>query len=228
MAMRKFDRLRYRLLPYIYSLAGMVSQQAGTILRPLAMDFRSDKAAREIDDEFMFGPAFLVNPVTAYGARTRLVYLPAAAGWYDFWTGVQSAGRAMVRAPAPFDAIPIYVRSGSIVPVGPELQYTSEKPADPITVYVYGGADGAFTLYEDQGTTYDYEKGAFATIPLAWNDAKKTLTIGDRSGEFVGMLKQRTFQVVLVGKTKAVPFSFAPKADKSVSYSGAAVAVELN
>ena len=227
LAMRKFDRLRYRLMPYIYSLAGMVSRQAGTIMRPLAMDFRTDHAAREIDDEFMFGPAFLVNPVTTYGERSRLVYLPPASGWYDFWTGVQSPGGAMVRAPAAFDAIPVYVRSGSIVPVGPELQYTSEKPADPIAIYVYAGADGAFTLYEDQGTTYDYERGAFTTIPLSWNDAQKTLTIGERTGEFAGMLTQRTFQVVLVSPTKAVGFSFAPKADKSVTYSGATVAVGL-
>jgi len=226
--MRKFDRLRYRLLPYIYSLAGMVSHRGGTILRPLAMDFRADKASREIDDEFMFGPAFLVNPVTSYGARSRLVYLPPAAGWYDFWTGVRFAGAAMVRSPAPFEAIPIYVRSGSIVPVGPELQYTSEKLADPITVYVYAGADGAFTLYEDEGTTYDYEKGAFSTIAFSWDDAKKTLTIGERAGEFVGMPKQRTFQVILVSQTKAVPFSFTAKADKSVDYSGAAVAVDFH
>jgi len=227
-AMRKFDRLRYRLLPYIYSLAGMVSHRGGTILRPLAMDFRADKASREIDDEFMFGPAFLVNPVTSYGARSRLVYLPPAAGWYDFWTGVRFAGAAMVRSPAPFEAIPIYVRSGSIVPVGPELQYTSEKLADPITVYVYAGADGAFTLYEDEGTTYDYEKGGFSTIAFSWDDAKKTLTIGERAGEFVGMPKQRTFQVILVSQTKAVPFSFTAKADKSVDYSGAAVAVDFH
>jgi alpha-D-xyloside xylohydrolase len=225
MAMRKFDRLRYRLLPYTYSLAGMVTQQAGTILRPLVMDFRTDKAAREIDDEFMFGPAFLVSPVTTYGARTRLVYLPTAAGWYDFWTGVEAAGGATVRATAPFDAIPIYVRSGSIVPVGPELQYTSEKPAEPITLYVYTGADGAFTLYEDQGTTYDYEKGAFTTITMSWYDAKKVLTIGERAGQFAGMAAQRTFQVVLVRPTKAVGFSFTPKVDKSVTYGGTAMSV---
>lgn len=227
-AMRKFDRLRYRLLPYIYSLAGMVSQRAGTVLRPLVMDFRADKAAREIDDEYMFGPAFLVNPVTVFGARNRLVYLPPASAWYDFWTGAAAAGGAMVRAAAPFDAIPLYVRSGSIVPMGPELQYTSEKPADPIAICVYAGADGAFTLYEDQGTTYDYEKGAFSTIPLSWNDAKKTLTIGDRTGEFAGMLRERTFQVVLIGPTKAVPFSLSPRPDKSVHYAGSAVVVDLN
>jgi len=226
-AMRKFDRLRYRLMPYLYSLAGMVSQQAGTIMRPLAMDFRTDRAAREIDDQFMFGPAFLVSPVTTYGARSRLVYLPPAAGWYDFWTGVQSPGATMIRATAAFDAIPLFVRSGSIVPVGPELQYASERPAEPITLYIYAGADGAFTLYEDQGTTYDYEKGAFSTIQLGWNDAQKTLTIGARAGQYAGMLAQRTFQVVLVAPSKAVGFSFTPKVDKSVTYSGAPMIVAL-
>jgi alpha-D-xyloside xylohydrolase len=226
-AMFEFDRLRYRLLPYVYSLAGMVTRQAGTILRPLVMDFRTDKAAREIGDEFMFGPAFLVSPVTTYLARTRPVYLPPAAGWYDFWTGVQSSGARTVTADAPFHVIPVHVRAGSIVPIGPELQYTAEKPADPITLYVYAGADGTFTLYEDQGTTYDYETGAFATIPLSWKDATKTLTIGARTGSFAGMLAQRTFQVVLVSPTKAVGFSFSPTADKSVAYSGTAVDVAL-
>ncbi|MDP9003139.1 MAG: DUF5110 domain-containing protein, partial [Myxococcota bacterium] len=227
LAMLKFDRLRYRLLPYIYSLAGMVTQQAATILRPLVMDFRTDATARETGDEFMFGPALLVSPVTTYMARGRPVYLPPAAGWYDFWTGAQSSGGQSVTANAPFDAIPVYVRAGSIVPVGPELQYASEKPADPITLYVYDGADGAFTLYEDQGTTNDYETGSFATIPMRWTDATKTLTIGARTGTFAGMLSQRTFQIVLVNPTKPVGFSFTPTADKVVTYVGTSTDVAL-
>ncbi|MDP9001511.1 MAG: DUF5110 domain-containing protein, partial [Myxococcota bacterium] len=228
LAMLKFDRLRYRLLPYVYSLAGMVTQQASTILRPLVMDFRNDAIARATGDEFMFGPALLVSPVTTYMARTRPVYLPPAAGWYEFWTGAQSAGAQTVTANAPFDAIPVYVRAGSIVPVGPDLQYTSEKAADPITLYVYSGADAAFTLYEDQGTTNDYETGAFASIPLRWTDATKTLTIGARSGSFAGMLSQRTFQIVLVSPTKPVGFSFMPTADKVVTYAGTATDILLN
>src|ERR1700690_901530 len=159
----------------------------------------------------------LGTPVTTYMARTRSVDLPPAAAWYDFWAGAQSAGGTTVTANAAFDAIPVYVRAGSIVPVGPELQYVAEKPADPITLYVYAGADGTFTLYEDQGTTYDYENGAFATIPLTWVDATKTLTIGAQTGSFAGMLTQRTFQVVLVGPNKPVGFSFPPTADKSVT-----------
>ena len=128
-------------------------------------------------------------------------------------------------ANAAFDSIPVHVRAGSIVPVGPDLHYTSEKAIDPITLYVYAGADGAFTLYEDQGTNNDYEQGAFSTIPLAWNDATRTLTIGARSGAFPGMLGQHTFQVVLVTPAKAVGFSFTPAADKSVTYTGAATNV---
>ncbi|HEX2659291.1 MAG TPA: TIM-barrel domain-containing protein, partial [Polyangia bacterium] len=222
-AMLKFDRLRYRLLPYIYSLAGAVTHQAGTIMRPLVMDFRTDATAREIGDQYMFGPAFLISPVTTYNARSRSVYLPTAAGWYDFWTGVRSAGGATVTAAAAFDSLPVYVRAGAIVPVGPELQYTGEKPADPITLYVYAGANGSFDLYEDQGLTYDYEQGAFATIPLKWNDAARTLTIGARNGSFTGMLASRTFQVVMVTPTKAAGFSFTPTADKTVTYAGSSM-----
>jgi alpha-D-xyloside xylohydrolase len=237
-AMLKFDQLRYRLLPYIYALAAGVTQHAGTILRPLVMDFRGDATARTIGDQYLFGPAFLVNPVTTYNARTRSVYLPpAAGGWYDFWTGAHQApdasgaGQTLAEAPAPFDAIPVYVRAGSIVPIGPALQYTAEKPADPITLYLYTGSDGAFTLYEDQGTTYDYEGGQFATIPLTWTEATRTLTIGARSGSFAGMPAQHTFQIIQVGPDKPVGFAPAPATeptpDQTVVYSGAAVSVAL-
>ena len=229
-AMLKFDKLRYRMLPYIYSLAGAVTQRSGTIMRPLVMDFRSDTTAREIGDQYMFGPAFLVAPVTTYQATTRSVYLPSTPGdWYLFWTGAAAAGGATVpAAPAPFDAMPVYVRAGSIVPLGPDLQYTSEKAADPITLYVYGGADGAFTLYEDQGTTYDYENSAFSQIALKWTDATKTLTIGARTGSFTGMLASRTFQVVRVAAGKAVGYPSTATPDKTVTYTGAAVDVTLN
>jgi len=228
-AMLKFDRLRYRMLPYVYSLAGAVTQRAGTILRPMVMDFRTDTAARDIVDQYMFGPAFLVAPVTTYKATTRSVYLPTTpGGWYLFWTGAPAAGGASVSAAAPFDAMPVYVRAGSIVPLGPDLQYTNEKPADPITLYVYAGADGAFTLYEDQGTTNDYENAAFSEIPLQWSDATKTLTIGDRKGTFTGMLSSRTFQVVRIASGKAVGYPSTATPDKTVTYTGASVAVTLN
>ena len=228
-AMLKFDRIRYRLLPYIYSLAGLVTQKGGTIMRPLVMDFRTDAMSRNVVDQYMFGPALLVNPVTTYNARSRSVYLPPAGGWYDFWSGAASVGGASVTAQAPFDAIPVYVKAGSIVPIGPDLQYTSEKAADPLTLFVYTGSDAAFTLYEDQGTTYDYEKGAFATIPITWKDATKTLTIGDRAGAYTGMLASRTIQIVFITPTKAVGFNptAIPAADKTVTYTGTSMNVAM-
>jgi alpha-D-xyloside xylohydrolase len=215
------------MLPYVYSLAGGVTHESGTFLRPLVMDFPSDAAARRVADQYLFGPAFLVSPVTEHGARRRMVVLPLGASWYDFWTGGMIAGGQAIDAPAPYDAMPVHVRAGSIVPFGPELQWTGEKPADPVTLFVYAGADGTFTLYEDDGLTYGYEKGAFARIPLRWNDATATLTIGKRQGSFPGMLASRTFEVVVVGKAKPVGFSFEPKADRTVRYDGAELAVRL-
>jgi alpha-D-xyloside xylohydrolase len=223
----KFDRIRYRLLPYIYSLAGAVTHEGGTIMRPLVMDFRADAKARDVTDQYLFGPAFLVSPVTTYKARSRAVFLPSATSWYDFWTGTSATGGQSIEAPAPYDSLPIHVRAGSIIPTGPEIMYTDEKPADPIVLWVYAGADGEFTLYEDDGVTYGYEKRAFARIPIRWNEATRTLTIGKREGSFTGMQKERTFEVVLVSKAKPVGFSFAPKADRSVHYDGAPIEVKL-
>jgi alpha-D-xyloside xylohydrolase len=224
----KFDRLRYHLLPYVYSLAGGVTQQGGTIMRPLVMDFPADTNVFNIGDQYMFGPAFLVNPVTSYQARSRSVYLPKTpGGWYDFWTGNSFDAAQTVDAPAPYDAIPIFVRAGSIVPFGPEIQYIGEKPADPLTFYIYAGADGDFTLYEDDGQSYKYEKGAFAEIPLHWNNASQTLTIGKYKGSFDGMLKKRTFQFVLISKANPVGFSFTPGATHAVTYLGNAMQVNF-
>jgi alpha-D-xyloside xylohydrolase len=226
-AQLKFDRLRYRLLPYVYSLAAAVTREGGTIMRPLVMDFPEAGALTAVDDQFMFGPALMVSPVTAYKVRERAVAFPATSGgWYDFWTGAAMPAGA-TRSPAPFDGIPVHVRAGAIIPFGPELQYTDEKPADPITLFVYAGSDGAFTVYEDDGVSNGYERGAFATIPLRWNDATRTLTIGKRSGRFPGMLPRRTFQVVLVRRDRPVPFSFTPAPDRSVGYAGEAVAVKF-
>lgn len=226
LAQLKFNRLRYRLLPYLYSLAGKITHEGGTMLRPLVMDFAADARALQVKDQFLCGPALMVTPVTTYQERMRSVYLPAGSSWFDFWTGSAAAAGA-VQVAAPYDAIPVHVRGGSIVPMGPELAYTSEKPADPITLWVYGGANGSFSLYEDDGSTYGYEKGAFSRIPLSWNDATRTLTIGKREGTFPGILAMRTFQVVLVTAGKAVPFSFTPTADKTVAYTGEEVAVPI-
>jgi alpha-D-xyloside xylohydrolase len=227
-AQLKFDRLRYRLLPYIYSLAGEITHDGGTMMRGLVMDFPQDATARDITDQYLFGPAFLVSPITTYKAQGRKVYLPKDATWYDFWTGQSFTGGQSIDSPAAYDSMPVHVRAGSIIPIGPELQYTTEKSADPITLYIYTGADGAFTLYEDDGLTNAYEKGAFTQIPIKWKDAAKTLTIGKRQGSFPGMLASRNFEIVLVGKDKPVGFSFTPKSDRSVKYSGDSIDVKLN
>ncbi len=223
----KFDRLRYRLMPYIYSVAGAVTHDGGTMMRPLVMDFPKDTTARKVMDQYMFGPALLVAPVTKYKARRRAVYLPRTTAWYDFWTGAAQAGGQTINAPAPYDSMPLYVKAGSIIPFGPELQHTGEKPANPITLYVYAGADGAFTLYEDDGLTYGYERGAYSRIPIQWNDAAKTLTIGKREGSFPGMLVRRTFEIVLVSKTNLIGFLFKTLAIYVKRYHGAMVEVRL-
>jgi alpha-D-xyloside xylohydrolase len=223
-AMVYWDRLRYRLLPYIYSVAGAVTQDGSTMMRPLVMDFPADTVAREVTDQYLFGPALLVSPVTVYRARSRRVYLPPTA-WYDFWTGRRLAGGRTVEAAAPYDRIPVYVRAGSIVPLGPELQYSDERPADPVTLMVYTGADGRFSLYEDDGASYGYERGEFTRIPLRWDEGNRTLTIGRRDGSFSGMLQHRTFRVVFASPERPVGFSFEPRPDRTVSYDGEGVRV---
>jgi alpha-D-xyloside xylohydrolase len=220
----KFDRIRYRLLPYIYSLAGAVTQHDGTIMRPLVMDFPDDAKARALTDEFLFGPALLVAPILHYKERGREVYLPGSTPWYNLWTGQTAASGA---ADAPYDAIPVFVRAGSIVPMGPDIQYVGEKPAAPITLHVFEGADGHFTLYEDQGATFDYEHGAFTEIPIAWNEAAKTLTLGARKGTFPEMQQHRTFDIVVTSKSAPTAFSFTPTPVKTVAYDGSTVAIKL-
>jgi len=220
-----YDRLRYRLMPYIYSMAWMVTSVSYTPMRALAMDFRSDTRALNVGDQFMFGPALLVSPVTEPGADTRRMYLPKAT-WYDFWSGQKQDGARMIDAAAPLDRIPLFVRAGSIIPVGPDLQYAAEKPADPIELRVYRGADGTFTVYEDENDGYNYEKGVYATIPIHWDDAAQTLTVGERKGSFPGMLKSRTFRVVFVGENHGAGIDITERADKTVSYTGESLVVK--
>jgi alpha-D-xyloside xylohydrolase len=222
----KFDQLRYALFPYIYSEAGRITQQDYTLMRPLVMDFPGDRVARELTDEYMFGPALLVAPITQYQQSSRPVYLPAASSWYDYWTG-QPVAVGSISAPAPYDRIPVFVRAGSIIPYGPEIEYVAEKPTDPTVLYVYAGADGQFTLYEDQGTTFDYENGAFSLIPIRWNNETGTLTLGKRTGSYEGMLHDRTFQVTLVSKGHPAAFSRTASPQKSVQYSGDEIRIKL-
>jgi alpha-D-xyloside xylohydrolase len=211
----KFDRLRYALFPYIYSVAGAVTQDGSTLMRPLVMDFRRDVKARELTDEYMFGPAFLVSPVTEYKARSRQVYLPAGTDWYDFWTGRRARGGRTETADAPLDRLPLYVRAGSIVPVGPDEQYIGEKRGSPTTLYVYAGANGHFSLYEDDGRTYGYERGEFARISIDWDDTARMLTIGALSGSYPGMPASRTFTVVLV--TPQSPIGYGATANNPIT-----------
>jgi alpha-D-xyloside xylohydrolase len=379
----KFDTLRYRLLPYIYSLAWRVTDDGYTIMRGLPMDFAYDRKTYSIDDQFMFGPAILACPVTEYmlhrppensvlitpehfrtkdgkpgltaryykdaefktlcheqvepdinlfwytgwpdyvtdprfsmrwegkliptqtgqhrfhmksfgpkrvfldgkelpnnytsveaytvpveleagreydfacetanstlGAfraqlfwktpeihareklveprpSTRPVYLPAQCQWIDFWTGQTIGGGQTIEADAPIDRIPLLVRAGSIVPMGPFVQYAAEKPADPIELRIYPGADGSFTLYEDENDNYNYEKGVYSTIAFHWDDANRRLTIGDRKGSFPGMLKERSFNIVVVGKDHGTGIETTGTPDKVISYQGERQVVQL-
>jgi alpha-D-xyloside xylohydrolase len=219
-----YDRLRYRLMPYIYSLAWKTTSESYTPMRPLAMDYRTDTRALNIGDQFMFGPALLVNPVTEPGATTRRMYLPKAQ-WYDFWTGRSTTGGTTIEAAAPIDRMPLYVRAGSIVPMGPDVEYAAEKPADPIELRIFPGASGSFTLYEDENDNYDYEKGVHATIHFDYDDAAGKLTIGARQGKFPGMLETRTFQIVFVHEGHGEGVAPTGQADKVVKYSGEALTV---
>jgi alpha-D-xyloside xylohydrolase len=167
-----------------------------------------------------------VSPVTEAGATRRPVYLPGGGDWYDFWTGERVAGGRTIDAPAPYEKLPLHVRAGSIVPFGPELQWTGEKPADPLRVVVYTGRDGAFTLHEDDGETNAHETGAFSTIPLRWDEGKRTLRIGARSGTYAGMAETRTFEVVFASSSRPAGDDRPVPADRVVRYDGKAVSVE--
>ena len=218
--MLAYDKLRYRLMPYIYSLTGMVTQNDYTIMRALIMDFGTDKNVFNIGDQFMFGPALLVNPVTGYKVRTKDVYLPAGANWYDLNSGKYFKGGQTIKADAPYSDIPVFVKEGSIVPCGPDIQYSTEKPSDPVRLFVYTGEDGSFHLYEDENINYNYEKGGFSIIPLSYNEKEHELIIGKREGEFPGMLETRTFEIVWISKDKPSGLSFVSKPDKIIKYDG--------
>lgn len=222
-----YTNLRYDLMPYIYSLAGMTHFDDYTVMRPVVMDFTADKATRGIQDEYMFGPAFLVAPVYTYGARSRDVYFPKGATWYDFHTGkVVSEGGQTLREDAPYEKLPLYVRSGAIVPFGPEMQWSDQKPADVINLYVYAGQNGEFTIYEDENVNYNYEKGQYAMIPVSFDNATSTLTIGDRKGEFPGMLKTRRFNIVKISPATPAGYSRDAKGQE-VTYSGKKISVKI-
>lgn len=223
--LENFNRLRYRLLSYIYSVAWMVSSRGYTMLRGLVMDFPLDANVCPIADEYMFGPAILVAPVLEPGARGRRVYLPAGTVWHDFWTGRQHAGGQTIDAAAAVDSMPLLIRAGSILPLGPVVQYAA-APADPLEIRIYPGADGTFTVYEDENDNYNYERGVYATFTLTWDDRKRILTIGGRHGTFPGMLRKRNLHLVLVGIGRGVGGETAA-ADQVVCYTGEPMQVRL-
>ena len=259
-----YDKLRYRLMPYLYSLAGWAHFKDYTLMRPLVMDFNGDREVENIGNQWMFGPALMACPVGYYKARNRSVYFPAQTAWYDLYTGEmiidaangplgqrtlatngtqecsmvrsssaglqgkngQSASRRLV-VEAPYEQIPVYVRAGAIIPFGPEMEWSDEKPAELIHLYVYAGQDGSFQLYEDEGTNYNYEKGKYATIDITYDDATRTVSFGARKGQFAGMLKNRQFNIVLISKDHPQPLNLDNPSGKLVSYNGKAITVKL-
>lgn len=225
--MLAYDKLRYRLMPYIYSLAGMVTHQDYTIMRALIMDFNHDPLVDSIGNQFMFGPALLINPVTVYKARSREVYLPSGQGWYDLKSGKCIEGGQTITANAPYTDIPIFVKEGSIIPCGPDIQFTAEKPDDPIRLFIYTGLDGSFDLYEDEGINYHYEKGMYSWIPISYEEKTSRVTIGEREGEFPGMLKNRLFEIILIRKGKPRGLDFYANPDAVIPYSGAEVSLVI-
>ena len=223
-----YDKLRYRLMPYLYSMAGMVHLKDYTMMRGLVMDFNGDEKVLDIKDQWMFGSALMACPVGEYQKYSREVYLPKQKGWYDFYTGAYHAGGQTIVADAPYDKIPVFIPEGAILPIGPEMQWSDEKKPELIDLYVYAGKDGSYTLYEDEGTNYNYEKGKYAVIDFKYDDARKQVTIGARKGSFDGMLQKRRFNIILVDQKKqqGVNLAKSPKG-KVVKYAGQAITVKL-
>jgi len=219
-----YMQLRYRLMPYLYSLTGAVHFQDATLMRGLPMDYPDDPEVRDLSDQWMLGPAFMACPVYEYKARSRSVYFPMG-GWYDFYTGSYMVGGKRFTMDAPYERMPLYVRAGSIVPVGPAMEWSDEKPADEILLLVYAGADARFTLYGDDGLTYAYEKGAYSTVELQWEDAARTLTIGPREGSYPGMPEKMNIRVVVIDPAHPVPFQPEALDGRPVVYDGQELSV---
>ena len=222
-----YDKLRYRLMPYLYSMAGWAHFKDYTLMRALVMDFNGDKEVENIGNQWMFGPALMACPVGYYKARNRSVYFPKQSGWYDLYTNEYIEGGQSLVVDAPYECIPVYVREGAIIPFGPEMEWSDEKPAELINLYVYAGKNGSFQLYEDEGVNYNYEKGKYATIDITYDDASKTVKFGARKGQFNGMLKNRRFNVVLITKDAPKPLNLENPNGKMVQYDGKEVSVRL-
>jgi alpha-D-xyloside xylohydrolase len=219
-------KLRYRLMPYIYSMAADTHYENGTMMRGLVMDFPRDDKVKDIKDQYLFGHALMVAPVTSYGARERTVYFPAGADWYDFDTGKRYAGGTTATVPAPLDRIPVFVRTGAVIPTGPVTQYVDEKPDAPLVLQVYAGASGQASLYEDDGVTNAYARGEYSRIPFRYDDKTGTVTIGARTGQYKGMPQTRQIKVRLL-KPGVATRADMDSSDKTVTYDGKPVTVKL-
>jgi alpha-D-xyloside xylohydrolase len=245
-AIEKYINLRYRLLPYIYSTSWDVTANQSSMMRALMMDFPNDKDALDINDEYMFGKSLLVSPVTnamyikpAVNGRdtiqvedfsvvkSRETYLPAGNDWYDFWTGEKYGGGKKITKQTPLDIIPLYVKAGSILPIGPAVQYAEEKKWDELEIRAYPGTNGKFVLYEDENDNYNYEKGIYSTITFSWDDKRKTLTISDRNGSFPGMLDSRKFNIVVVTGNKGGGENMTAQPDKQITYDGKKLTIKF-
>jgi alpha-D-xyloside xylohydrolase len=225
--MRKMLNLRYRLLPYIYSEAWQITKNGSTMMRPLVMDFSEDTSALNQQFEFMFGKAFLVAPVTEPNVHEWNVYLPESIAWYDFWTGKRLDGGRTITTDAPLNKIPLFVKAGSIIPMGKFIQYAGQKSTDTLEIRIYQGANGRFDFYEDQGDNDNYEKGIYSLIIFNWDDAKKALTIEARKGKYPGMLKERTFNVLLVSENRGTGIDISSMIDKKIKYAGMKTVVKF-
>jgi alpha-D-xyloside xylohydrolase len=237
-AIEKYINLRYSLLPYIYSTSWDVSANQSSMMRALVMDFASDKKALDINDEYMFGKSILVCPVTESmylndkkadfsTIKSREIYLPEGTDWIDYWTGEKLSGGQTVKKETPIDIIPLFVKAGSVLPIGPKVQYACEEKWDNLEIRVYEGANGEFMLYEDENDNYNYEKGMYSTITFSWNETKKTLTISERQGSYHGMIKERKFRIVKVAKNKGIGMNAIEKYDKVVTYNGQKIVINL-
>ena len=241
-AIEKFIHLRYRLLPYTYSTSYQVMKNHASLMRPLFADYKDDKLTHNINDQFLYGASFLIAPVTAAQyvntiteqhredfsiTGTRNVYLPKGSRWIDFWNGQQLEGGQLIRKETPIDIMPIYVKAGAIIPLGDFKQYSGEKKDANIEIRIYPGTNGQFVLYEDEGDTYNYEKGKFSTIDFKWHEKKRTLSIGTLKGNYDGMLNKRVFNIVLVGKGQGTGLNPSGKINRTVEYSGKAIQITL-
>lgn len=243
-AIEKTIRLRYALLPYIYATSWEVTNQQSSFMRALFMDFADDKKVLDTNDQYLFGKSILVAPVLApqytpedrnenapaadfTATRSTDVYLPAGTLWHDFWTNERHQGGQTITRESRIDLIPLYVKAGSILPLGPDVQYVGEKNWDNLDIRVYPGADGSFTLYEDEGDNYNYEKGQYSTIPFTWNEKQRKLTIGDRKGSFPGMLTERTFRLLLATPEQPGGLNATQPSVKTVRYTGKKITIQL-